>query len=265
MKGGKGVNQTLIVKDRNFTHHKAKLTQVLWQLICYIHLFDNSNKKTEEPNYERTQLEFVIRLVLFWNKLRLYVPKLTWQTKKHSDIDCQVDLKPQIDPLYTQVVRISIKTCDMTTAALSISRIWWCYYGNARQKGSWANRRSFWFHARGWGGLGDDLQVTVKPPLLKEMSWIIHVFITNLRRTKKVVESIHVGLVVSVQCGERGGGEWSRSGWDDKMRGEEECWGRERGVFGVWGFNSSAAGERLPWWWGPGRRRWLHAARRLIR
>lgn len=38
-------------------------------------------------------------------------------------IDCQVDVKPQKEPLYTQVVRISIKTCDMTTAALSISKM----------------------------------------------------------------------------------------------------------------------------------------------
>lgn len=62
---------------------------------------------------------------LFFLKSSTVCAKIHFTDKKkaHSDIDCQVDLKPQKEPLYTQVVRISIKTCDMTTAALSISKM----------------------------------------------------------------------------------------------------------------------------------------------
>ena len=110
--------------------------------------------------------------------------------------------------VHTQVVRISIKTCDMTTAALSISKMWWRDYGNASQKGSLVNSPFLlipcaeglvgsWWRSPAWR--------FETPLLLKEMSWITFFFNHYLRRTKKkVVEAIHVSLVVSVQWRGRG-------------------------------------------------------------
>lgn len=50
--------------------------------------------------------------IFFFN---LLCAKLHLTDKNHSEID--VDVKPQKEALYTQVVHISIKTCDRTTAA----------------------------------------------------------------------------------------------------------------------------------------------------
>lgn len=92
----------------------------------------------------------------------------------------------------------------------------------------------------------------LNPLLLKEMSWIIHIFNHYLKEDKEGLwsPSMLVLWSLSVQCGE---GEKSEVGLGGgTMTGEG--WG---------GFNSSAAEKRLPWWRGSGRRRCLRAARRL--
>lgn len=116
----------------------------------------------------------------------------------------------------------------------SISKMWWRDYGNASQKQSWVHRHSFWFHAKGRQGLGDNLQLMFKPPLLKEMSWITYFFYHYFRRTKKLVESIHVSLVVSVPWW---GEEWGWTAWDNRRGGEEGVLRQTRGGCGGVGWS----------------------------
>lgn len=170
--GGKGVNQTLIVKD----HNSLKITRQNWHKSCsnlfasYISL-TFLIKRPKSQIMEKPNLK--CHLAFFFLSPTVCV-HLT--DKNHSDIDCQVDLKPQKEPLYTQVVRISIKT-DMTTAALSISKMWWRDYGNASQKGSWVHGHSFWFHARGWGGVLVKISSWSWNPLYWKKCLELHIFI----------------------------------------------------------------------------------------
>lgn len=194
-----------------FKNHKAKLTQVLRQLICYIHLFDISNKKTGEPNYEKknkTPTKNVIWLLCLCFKSPTVCAKLHLTDKNHSDIDCQVDVKPQKEPLYTlkwsafQSRHVTWRPqpwaspkCDGVTMETQ-----------AKMEAGWT-AHSFWFHARrGWWGLGDDLQLEDLNPPFIERNVLNYIFFNHyLRRTKKkVVEAIHVSLVVSVQWRGRG-------------------------------------------------------------
>lgn len=91
---------------------------------------------------------------------------------------------------------------------------WWRDYGNASQKGSWVHR-SFWFHAKelGMGGVLVVSSWKSHPRYWKKCLGITY-FCYDLKRTKEVVESIHVSLVVSVQCGEGERGWRGWTGWD---------------------------------------------------
>lgn len=66
---------------------------------------------------KKTQLKMSSGFVLF------ICAKIHLTDKNSSHMKCKVDLKPQKELLYTQVVHISIKTCDMTIKALSISKM----------------------------------------------------------------------------------------------------------------------------------------------
>lgn len=165
--GGKGVNQTLIVKDHNSL---KKLTQVLQQLLCYIHLFDISlkKKKKKRPKSQimkkKCHLDF-LKSLMCQTSLNRQKPFWDWcwcEATKRSSVHSS-------GPHFNQ---------DMwqDNRSPSISKMWWHDYGNTSQKRSWVHRHSFWFHARGRRGLGDNLQLMFKPPLLKEMSWITYFF-----------------------------------------------------------------------------------------
>lgn len=146
-----------------------------------------------------------------------------------SDIDCQVGLKPQKQPLYTQVVRISIKTCDMTTAALSISKKVVAWLWKRKPKGK-LGVPFLLIPCKGGAGVGGVLVVSSwksHPRYWKKCLGITY-FCYDLRRTKEVVKSIHISLVVSVQCGEGARGWRGWTGWD---HGIEVL--RQRG--GPWG------------------------------
>lgn len=99
--GGECQSNPHCKRPQLFKNHKAKLTQVLWQLNCYITSpCTFLIKRLEGPNYEKPQLKKkVIWLTPYFENPQLVCAKFLFnrqeKKKKHSDIDCQVDLKPQ--------------------------------------------------------------------------------------------------------------------------------------------------------------------------